>query len=128
MDSLTALERAVLDKLLAGEFPVLDILRRQIQTGQVIEHRMTGVGFFTKFGLPAGAPRTQGTFQFGDVLATVEGLPHGAGFVLWVQDGVLDLLEGYTFDEPWPQATDRFALEYIDDRKKDLHQLQGGRA
>jgi hypothetical protein len=37
------------------------------------------------------------------VIARMEGLEHGAGFMLFIDDGVLVMLEGYTYDEPWPQ-------------------------
>jgi hypothetical protein len=46
----------------------------------------------------------------GDVTATIEGLEHGAGFVLFVQDGVLDVLEGFSYDEPWTDMNARFEV------------------
>ena len=51
-------------------------------------------------------------FCLDDVLADVEGLNHGAGFVLYVRNGVMDLLEGYCYDEPWPPVVGAFALNY----------------
>jgi hypothetical protein len=125
MDQLTTLERAALENLLAGELPALDVLRAQIRLGRVSARRMTGVGFFTTFALPADAPRVQGSFRLGDVFATIDGLRHGVGFVLWVKGGVLDMLEGYTFDESWPAVIDGFTLEYIDQRERDLRELRG---
>jgi hypothetical protein len=125
MDDLTKLERAVLDMLLAGELPAAEVLRAHVRVGRVAERRMTGVGFFTTFAVPADAPRVHGSFQLGDVLATIEGLTHGAGFVLWVKDGALGVLEGYTFDEPWPREILEFRLEYVAHREKDLKRLRG---
>jgi hypothetical protein len=115
----------VLEKLLTGELPILEALRAQARIGRVEERSMTGVGFFTTFAVPTEAPPVQGSFQLGDVLSRIEGLSHGAGFVLWVKNGVLDMLEGYTFDEPWPEQIGDFSLEYIDDRQKDLQRLRG---
>jgi hypothetical protein len=37
-----------------------------------------------------------------DVGAEIEGVRHGVGFVLFIQDGRLDCLEGFTYDDPWP--------------------------
>jgi hypothetical protein len=33
--------------------------------------------------------------RFGDVLAEIEGLKPGAGFALFIDDGLITMLEGY---------------------------------
>jgi hypothetical protein len=111
VDHLTKLERAVLEKLLAGDLPALVALRSQVRSSRIVERRMTGVGFFTTFAVPPEVPRVQGSFQLGDVSAEIEGLSGGAGFILWVNDGVLDMLEGYTIEGPWPEEIREFSLE-----------------
>jgi hypothetical protein len=35
-----------------------------------------------------------------------------------------DLLEGYTYDEPWPQEITRFELRYDRGEARDLHRLR----
>ncbi len=73
------------------------------------------MGFFTEFHHPLGAIRLEAPkrVRFGDVLADVEGLQHGAGFVLFVDDGLIVMLEGYsTANEPWPTEIHNFALRY----------------
>jgi hypothetical protein len=125
VDHLTKLECAVLEKLLAGDLPALEALRSQARSSRIVERRMTGVGFFTTFAVPPDVPRVQGSFQLGDVLGKLEGLAHGAGFLLWVEDGVLEMLEGYTFDEPWPEEIREFSLEYLEHREQDLQRLRG---
>jgi hypothetical protein len=47
-------------------------------------------------------PTLRGDFHIGDVSGELEGLANGAGFVLFIRDGRLKMLEGFTFDEPWP--------------------------
>ena len=66
---------------------------------------MTGVGFFTFFTIPPEVPRldVKGRRVFSDVGAELEGVEHGVGFLLFVQDGQLDNLEGFTYDGPWPE-------------------------
>ena len=74
---------------------------------------MTGVGFWTQLLVSPGVPRAPVAgprLALGGVGATLEGVEHGVGFVLFVEDGQLDFLEGFTFDEPWPQRVDRFAV------------------
>lgn len=112
---LTALEAAVLDLLLAGDDPWLGVLREQRRLLRVVDREHTGVGFFTSFDMHADAPRLDGrpSLRFGDVHADIDGLPHGAGFVLVVDDGLMTMLEGYCYDEAWsPKADAPFALRY----------------
>ncbi len=101
---LTTLERNVLEMLLAGPEPELATLRAQAGSAQAADRRLSGVGFYTKFAFPSEPVPLPGrpTFDFGDVNAKSPQLAFGAGFVLFVRGGVLDALEGYTYDDPWP--------------------------
>jgi hypothetical protein len=101
---ITEFDRTILDALLAGDLLELAILRAQASVADVRERRMTGVGFFTNFLIPPDAPRldVSGQRVISGVGAELEGVDHGVGFLLFVRDGQLDVLEGFTFDEPWP--------------------------
>lgn len=113
MNQLDEFERAVLEKLLAGEHPVLHVLRKQAGLAHLVSRDRTGAGFFLSFDVPNEAPMLNAKdFHFGDVNATVEGLQHGAGFVLFVRGGRLDTLEGYSYGEPWPKDIQGFTLSY----------------
>jgi hypothetical protein len=114
MKELSDLERAVLDKLLAGSDPVLQVLREQAERARIASRKLTGAGFFCSFEVPAGVRplTTRQDFHFGDVNAHIDGLKYGAGFVLRVREGVLTTLEGYSYDEPWPDQVKNFSLEY----------------
>jgi hypothetical protein len=46
-------------------------------------------------------------------------------FLLYIKDGVLDLLEGYSFDEPWPSSTDGFTLRFLKGEQRDWKDLEG---
>jgi hypothetical protein len=124
--TLTRIERAIMSMLLVGEHPVLDILRTQLESCTVAKREFTGAGVFVTFSVPETAPQLpqKDSFSFGDVGADIHGLQHGAGFVLWVREGVLDFLEGYTYDEPWPEHTEDFTLQY-DHTPRDLHAILG---
>ena len=114
MNTLSALEKAVLEKLLSGETEWYRILQKQISALRVTERKMTGVGFFTRCSIPDDVSKLpdRARFQIGDVSADINGLKHGAGFVLFIEDGQIDTLEGYTYDEPWPQEVRSFHLYY----------------
>ena len=113
MEGLNTLEQAVLDKLLAGDHPVLAVLRAQAQRARVTRREHTGVGFFCDFDVPSDVPRApHSDFHLGDVNATLDGLAHGAGFVLFVRNGRLATLEGYTYEESWPKEIRNVKLTY----------------
>jgi len=101
---ITGFDRTILDALLVGELPELAILRAQASVADLRERKMTGVGFFTNFSIPPDAPRLDvvGQRVISGVGAELEGVAHGVGFLLFVRNGQLDVLEGFTFDEPWP--------------------------
>jgi hypothetical protein len=114
MDGLNALEQGVLDMLLAGDNAALATLREQAARARLASRELSGVGFFCSFEVPREAPRLQAaaSLWIGDVNAEVSGLKHGAGFVLFIRDGRLDMLEGFSYDEPWPEDPGPFTLTY----------------
>jgi hypothetical protein len=124
MKTLTTLEKQVLDMLLHGQDEALTILRQQAKQLEVSSREMTGVGFYTEFVVPPDLPRVPGspTFKLGDVNGTANNVSNGLGFLLYVKDGVLSMLEGYTYDEPWPDAVSGLVLTYasMEGRKLDI--------
>jgi hypothetical protein len=48
--------------------------------------------------------------EISDVGAEFPNLRHGAGFVLSIRDGVVTMMEGFTYDEPWPESQNEFRL------------------
>ncbi len=120
------LEEQVLQMLLAGDDPALVTLRYQLELAKRSAREYTGVGFFTHFDVPQEVPRLSGnpSIKFGDVIAEMDGLQRGAGFLLFIENGALSMLEGYTYEEPWPQKVARFELSYTSGTTRDLSALR----
>ena len=98
--------------LLAGDHATCFALRVQYARAQVREVELTGVGFFVDFDIPSDAPRTEPkNMTGGSVEIRVEGVANGAGCLLFVRDGVIAMLEGYTYDDAWPERPVVLALE-----------------
>jgi hypothetical protein len=90
--------------LLAGDHPTCALLRHQYARATIRQVTLTGVGFFVDFEVPLESARTAPEkFAGGDVNIQVDGVEHGAGCLLFVRDGVLSMLEGYTYGEEWPE-------------------------
>jgi hypothetical protein len=122
---LSLLERNVLAKLLSGDDPLLAALRAQLPELVVTERENTGVGFYVNFSGPVPAASISHLkLTFGDVDAMVEGLTYGAGFLLYVKDGRIVMLEGHTYGEMWPEGeVVTFHLKYSDERRQKLSLL-----
>jgi hypothetical protein len=90
--------------LLAGDDPASAALREQYARDKIVSVELTGVGFFVEFGVSSDAPRAEPKeLTGGHVNIQVEGVMHGAGCLLFVRDGVIVRLEGYTYDDKWPE-------------------------
>ncbi|MEX1107579.1 MAG: hypothetical protein WEC00_01590 [Dongiaceae bacterium] len=104
----------MLAKLLAGDHPFLAALRSQAEKARLISRNYTGAGFYCTFSVPPDVPSLAQCldFQLGDVNAMIGGLKHGAGFVVFVRGGRLDTLEGYSYEESWPDVLGDYELSY----------------
>lgn len=111
---LTPLEKHVMEKILEGDCPVLATLREQLNVAIIAEREMTGTGFFSKFALSSDAPNLSSgqSFEINDLIGEIQNVTHGVGFVLFVRNGKLDTLEGFTYEEAWPDEVSQIRLSY----------------
>lgn len=119
------LEQAVIQKLLNGKSETFQILQHQYRASNIRERQMTGTGFFTYFSVPRDVLPLPGTpsFCFGDVQAKMTGLKLGAGFLLTVNKGYIYDLEGYSYEEPWPENFELIRLFYDHDESRNEEKL-----
>lgn len=108
----TPLEKEVLAAFTAPEGEPFESIRQQLACAEVVRREFTGVGFFTDFRIPPDAPVRHDLpdMTLGDVAADFPGLQHGAGFLLFIREGVVSMLEGFSYDEPWPESMDTFNI------------------
>src|SRR5687768_5121141 len=95
MPPLWPIERAVLDAT-AQDYPAsVAILRQQIETAQVTAFENTGAGFFSTVSVSADAPRLPDKSPLDGAHGSVNGVKEAMGFVVFLKDGRLSLIEGY---------------------------------
>jgi hypothetical protein len=93
----TPLEHAALLTIFTETPEFADSLRYQLEGASVENRENTGAGFFTTITVPASSERVACPTVLGNRTHTrVYGLKYGLGFVLFMQDGRLHLLEGYS--------------------------------
>ena len=113
---MSPFEHEVIATFLRADHPVFEALRKQLDACRVEDRHFTGVGFFARLAVPpdvAPARVTRARLALSDVGASLGGLEHGAGFILWVENGLLETLEAFSYDEPWPRAIDNYRIHPI---------------
>jgi hypothetical protein len=118
---LNKLEREAMELLLADDHEWLSLLRDQYESARIKSKEYTGAGFYIFFEVSGNAPRLPDRckFELGDIFAEIEGLKYGAGFTLFIENGVIDNLEGYTYGEvSWPETIDKYKLQYSEETRK----------
>jgi hypothetical protein len=96
----TALERAVLEAICEMHSANRAALEAQLSTATVISRENTGAGFYARFqverssGIAINGERSRAGPE-----ARIDGLRHGMGFILWMKEGYVACLEGYSYAE-----------------------------
>ena len=113
---VVALVNRLVPQLIAGDHPALTALREQLRFATIREVQMTGQGFYAEFDVPSDVPlAVPATFAGGNAEIVLEGAAAGAGCVLFIRDGRLATLEGYTFgDEGWAENARVLAIESVE--------------
>lgn len=110
-DPLTPLERDVIATILRHDHPAMEGFRAQLAVCRIKSRLLDGAGFFTDIVVPqALAVPSIDRLTLTGAHAEIDGLEHGAGFALWIQAGMLDCLEGFTYVGPWPSRSDRYIV------------------
>jgi len=131
MDTLTPFEHDAIATILSGDHPVLYALRTQLAKCGVSEREFTGVGFFTSLAVPSDVPSAPVSkrLALGNVHVPMEGVAHGLGLVLFVEEGRLAILEGFTYDGPWPDEIVNYTIiqggvTHLGGSHSDLEQIE----
>ena len=125
MTNLTDFEREIIEKLVDGEHPILRELQKQLKLSSVRNREKTGVGFYLYLEVPEKSPYMPSVdLKLGDVIADIAELEYGAGFLLYVSDGRLHMLEGYSYDEPWPDSISKYNVKYVNGDQRDWAKIE----
>jgi hypothetical protein len=94
--AFTELEEAALRSIFSETPELAAGLERQLADATVIERENSGAGFFTTIRVLEDAPRMESPKVLGyETHAHINGMEYGLGFVLFMEEGALHMLEGY---------------------------------
>jgi len=98
-------------RAIAAQYPDANgAIDAQRSVARVTGRNNTGAGSYTTFEVAKSGTVVTVASPIGNVTARVQGLDHGMGFILWLQNGRLSKLEGYSLEED----TARIELEAAD--------------
>ena len=111
--SIQILEAKVINKLLEKKTNTNQILQTQYSSA-VITREFTGSGFFSNFKIPNSLPHVipPATFNLGNLFCDINEIKQFGGFVLYIENGMIHCLEGYSFEYEWPKIITRYHLYY----------------
>ena len=99
MRSLWPIERAVLEAAAHDYQASADRLREQIAAAQVTDFENTGTGFFSTLTVSPEAPRLTDKSPLDAATGSVGSIEHGMGFLVFLENGYVYLIEGYTYGD-----------------------------
>ena len=112
------MEKDIMKLLLTGPDDFFDILREQYANAEVKSREYTGVGFFTVYQIKDHCRRVENrNFQIADGEGSLNEDNVSIGFVLFIREGKLETLEGFTYDDRWPEKIYKYKLWYTDNRR-----------
>ncbi|MFZ5789556.1 MAG: hypothetical protein ACOY3L_02550 [Pseudomonadota bacterium] len=110
---LSQFESDVLHAIVRDRFGESSKLMAQIDALSLERKEMTGVGMYLYFQLTdedKKVPEVQDEIISSRVGASLPQLHNDIGFVLYIEKGVIKMLECYTVDEPWPTDISTYNL------------------
>ena len=113
MTKFTELELAVLHSIFLETPELAPALEQQLAVARVAKRENTGGGFFTTMSIEGDPPKVIVSDVLGfDTQARVKGLEHGMGFVLFTKEGLIHLLEGFSWGPESTATLDLQSLEF----------------
>ena len=97
-------EKQVVEHILRKQTEQNNLLFQQFIISEIISREFTGCGFFTDYYIRDKSLSLPGNVNielwgFGEL----EGVDNGVGFILFIRDGFISLLEGYVNTGVWPK-------------------------
>lgn len=106
------LEKAIISKMLTDTELQPASRSANLDGTNVTDRTFTGAGFLTEFERSTETrlfePGT--TLRWGKVGARLNTVKLETGYVVYVDDGYVTTVEGYTYGEPWPERVENIEL------------------
>jgi hypothetical protein len=120
-------EKILMKMLLSGDDEVLNKLRKQYEVAKIESREFSDAGFYTSFLVENRNDLCimNKSFHIGDVDGNIDGIEGAVGFILYVKNGYITLLEGYTNAvDTWPKSYDKIVPSYDSGEIRNVKKLR----
>ena len=123
--NLNNFEFDLISLILKGEHKVLTALKKQVSACLVVKREITEKGYFVEIEAPYSLRlKSKYSFTLGNgVDIILKDLKNNAGTVLFIEDGLIVMLECYTYNEKWPETISNYEIEINEEAQKKEHHL-----
>ena len=92
-------------------------LQAQFEKMIVQEREFSTYGFSTYYVVTAGEDTlgADENLQLGKHQWDINGLTRGSDYILWIKNGLISCLEGFSYNEPWPDE-----ITWCEKRKSEI--------
>jgi len=118
MSDFEKFETNVIKQIITEDSTIAEKLLLQYKSAKVIKREFTGVGFYTDFEIQDKSTviLTDFNSELGSLHVTLPELKYGIGFVLFIRNGFISLLEGYTYgEEQWPDNITEYTFYKVNE-------------
>lgn len=114
-----SLEKEAMEMLIESDPENAVTLKEQFSKSAIVERRLTGSGFFTKYYIPNDVQKIKNKKinPLRAAFAKISGLEIGVGFLLFIENGVIDTLECAEYDSiDFPEIITEYKLYHSADK------------
>ena len=97
-------EKTIIEDIIQTYPEYAERLTRQYGTATVTKRTIDSRGFYTYYDIgDKTASLGHGVnLQLGEDQWNINGLKYGSDYILWIKNGFITQLEGFSYEEPWP--------------------------
>lgn len=105
--------------VLYGEDNKLEILREQYKESEIESIDFTGHGFFAYFKINDKCRKLERDTEINDVIGFLNEEKIVVGFILFIREGKIQMLEGFSYDDNWPEIIYKYEFKYYWNEKME---------
>ena len=111
--------RGAMEFVLTGDTPALEVLRNQYKKSTITSIDKSSVGCFVEFKVDDNIKKIEPQNAYiGDVFLELEQNTSSIGVILFIENGVISMLEFYTHgDDMFPDTFENYQFIYANDKR-----------
>lgn len=111
-------EKIIIEDIIHTYPKYAEKLTRQYNSATVVGRDINSHGFYTRFEVKdKDAAIDESVKQLGENQWNLNDLKYGSDYILWIKNGLISCLEGFSYGEPWPKK-----IKFCEKQKKTVEE------